>query len=181
MRCSARMILGLTALSAASAPWPQSNVPVREVFISLSDRQMTIMEGDTVLGSYPVAIGRAGFDTPTGEFQVIDLDDNPTGAPAISARWIGFLHTMTRHGRAWLGIHGTENTVSIGRAASHGCIRLRIPDVIEAFGLLAIGDPIHISGSPPREREVRHTHRRGAPLFVVVTHQAGRQPHRRRT
>ena len=168
MRCSAKLILGLTALSAASAAWPQSNFQIREVFVSLPDRQMTIRQGDTVLGSYPVAIGRPGYVTPTGEFKVIDMDANPPGAPAISARWIGFLHTTTKHGRIWLGIHGTENIGSIGRAASHGCIRLRIPDVIEAFSLLAIGDPIHISGGATRHG------RKGATAFATATRHAER-------
>jgi len=159
MEHSAKLIPLVIALSAAavlaqvprdkSAPEASSKPTGRDVFISLADRQMTIKQGNTILASFPIAIGRAGYSTPTGEFRVIDMDDNPTGAPQIAGRWMGFLHTTTKRGRAWLGIHGTEQTESIGRPASRGCIRLRIPDAIEAFGLLAIGDPIHIVGPPP--------------------------------
>jgi lipoprotein-anchoring transpeptidase ErfK/SrfK len=166
MKHSAKLIPFVIAVSAATAtaeaPGDKiaregSSKPTgRQVFISLADRQMTIMQGDTVLASYPIAIGRAGYPTPIGEFHVIDMDDNPTGAPGISGRWLGFLHTSsTKQGRAWLGIHGTEETESIGQPASHGCIRLRISDAIEAFSLLAIGDPIHIVGPPPAPRASR--------------------------
>src|SRR5262245_37209224 len=110
---------------------------------------MTIKQGDTVLASYPIAIGRPGHPTPTGKFHVIDMDENPAGAPNIAGRWLGFLHTTTKQGRAWVGIHGTQKIQSIGRLTSDGCIRVRIPDAIEAFSLFAIGDPIHIVGPPP--------------------------------
>jgi lipoprotein-anchoring transpeptidase ErfK/SrfK len=135
-----------------SAPEASSKPNGREVFISLTDRQMAIKQGDRVLASYPIAIGRPGHPTPTGEFHVIDMDDNPTGAPNISGRWVGFLHTTTKEGRVWFGIHGTQKSQSIGRPTSHGCIRLRVPDAIEAFSLLEIGDPIHIIGPPPSPR-----------------------------
>jgi lipoprotein-anchoring transpeptidase ErfK/SrfK len=165
MKYSAKLIPFVIAVSAAtamaqapgdkSARLTSSKPTGREVFISLADRQMTIKQGDTVLASYPIGIGRAGYPTPIGEFHVIDMDDNPGGAPGISGRWLGFLHTSTKQGRAWLGIHGTEETESIGQPASHGCIRLRISDAIEAFSLLAIGDPIHIVGPPPAPRSGR--------------------------
>src|SRR5262249_28018353 len=126
MKHSARLIPFVIAFSAAMAQAPRdksareaSSKPTgREVFISLTDRQMTIKQGDTVLASYPIAIGRAGYSTPTGEFHVIDMDANPTGAPDISGRWLGFLRTTTKQGRAWLGIHGTQEIQSIGRPKS---------------------------------------------------------------
>ncbi len=120
----------------------------REVFVSLADRIMIIEEGDNVLASYPIAIGRVDYPTPAGEFRVIDMDDSPTGAPGVSARWLGFLHTGNKEGRVELGIHGTKQTETIGTQASHGCVRLRNQDAIEAFSLLAIGDPIHILSTP---------------------------------
>jgi lipoprotein-anchoring transpeptidase ErfK/SrfK len=164
MKHSAKLIPFVIAFSAAtalgqaprdkSAPEASSHPTGREVFISLTDCQMTIKQGDTVLASYPIAIGRPSHPTPTGEFHVIDMDDNPTGAPNISGRWLGFLRTTTKGGRDWFGIHGTQKSQSIGRPTSHGCIRLRVPDAIEAFSLLAIGDPIHI-GPPPSPRAGR--------------------------
>jgi len=164
MKHSVKLIPFVIAFSAAtamaqaprdkSAPEASSKPAGREVLINLTNRQMTIKQGDTVLASYPIAIGQAGYPTPTGEFHVIDRDDNPTGAPDISGRWLGFLHTTTKHGRAWLGIHGTQNTQSIGRPASHGCIRLRIPDAIEAL------QPARHRRSDPHRRPAAHPSRR---------------------
>ena len=42
------------------------------------------------------------------------------------------------------GIHGTEETESLGRAASHGCVRMAIPDVIELYDQVEVGTPIYI-------------------------------------
>jgi len=114
---------------------------------------------------------------------VIDMDDNPAGAPDISGRWLGFLHTTTKHGRAWLGIHGTQNIQSIGHPTSHGCIRLRIPDAIEAFSLLAIGDPIHIVGPPPaprvgRKRSLPHLPYNGRSMAISEKYRSGPRPDR---
>jgi lipoprotein-anchoring transpeptidase ErfK/SrfK len=135
------------ALSAATATMLRAGTG-REVFISLSDRRMVIKEGDQVVASYPVAIGRPGHPTPTGEFTVIDVDDKPTGAPAVSARWMGFLRTTNKDGRVEFGIHGTQRTKTIGTRASHGCIRLRNQDAVEAFRLVGVGDRVHIFGMP---------------------------------
>ena len=43
------------------------------------------------------------------------------------------------------GIHGTDQTASIGTAASHGCVRMLIPDVIELYDQVPVGAPIYIA------------------------------------
>jgi lipoprotein-anchoring transpeptidase ErfK/SrfK len=42
------------------------------------------------------------------------------------------------------GIHGTEETSSLGSAASHGCVRMAVPDVEELYDLVEVGTPIYI-------------------------------------
>jgi lipoprotein-anchoring transpeptidase ErfK/SrfK len=54
----------------------------------------------------------------------------------IKARWLGFYNGA--------GIHGTDNVGSLGSAASHGCIRMSIPDVEELYSLVPYGTPIYI-------------------------------------
>ena len=63
----------------------------------------------------------------------------PAGDPRnpIAARWMGF------HDGA--GIHGTYDPGSIGSAASHGCIRMRIPDVIDLYDRVPVHTPIYIA------------------------------------
>ena len=42
------------------------------------------------------------------------------------------------------GIHGTTDTASLGSAASHGCVRMSIPDVIDLYDRVDVGTPIYI-------------------------------------
>ena len=42
------------------------------------------------------------------------------------------------------GIHGTDDVGSLGRAASHGCVRMAVPDVIELYDQVDVGTPIYI-------------------------------------
>jgi len=54
----------------------------------------------------------------------------------LKARWMGFNGA---------GIHGTDDVGSLGSAASHGCIRMAIPDVIELYDQVPVGAPIYIA------------------------------------
>ena len=105
---------------------------------------------------YPVSIGRQGLQTPAGLYDVQWKQVNPpwhvpndswAGALAgktippgpqdpIKARWMAF------NGGA--GIHGTDVVSSIGHAASHGCVRMRIPDVIALYDRTPVGTPVFV-------------------------------------
>jgi len=106
--------------------------------------------------TYRVAIGQAGYDTPTGLYNIQNKAVNPSwhvpnsdwaGSLAgtvvppgpsnpIKARWMGIYDGA--------GIHGTDATGSIGTAASHGCVRMLIPDVIELYDQVPVGAPVYI-------------------------------------
>src|SRR5207247_8321933 len=90
------------------------------------------------------AVGPANSPTPTGTFRIITRIPNPTyyrpgevirpgAANPVGTRWLG----LSLKG---FGIHGTNQPRSIGRAKSHGCIRLRNADVEELFELVRVGD-----------------------------------------
>ncbi len=104
--------------------------------------------------SYPIAVGAAGYDTPTGLFRIRTKQVNPAwhapnrpwagsyagrtvpgGAPdnPLKARWLGIANGV--------GIHGTAEPWSIGSRASHGCIRMRVPDVIDLYPRVPVGAP----------------------------------------
>jgi hypothetical protein len=107
--------------------------------------------------SYGVAVGGSGYDTPTGLHSIQDKQIDPTwNVPTSSwagdlagqsippgpsnplkARWMGIYNGA--------GIHGTDDTGSIGSAASHGCVRMLVPDVIDLFDRVEVGTPIYIS------------------------------------
>jgi len=111
----------------------------------------------TLAKSYPIAVGRQGLETPAGLYPVQDKQIDPVwhvptsswaGSLAgqtippgpqdpLKARWIGITGGS--------GIHGTAETGSLGSAASHGCIRMAIPDVIDLFGRVPYGSLIYIA------------------------------------
>ena len=107
--------------------------------------------------SYPIAVGAAGYDTPAGLFRINSKQVNPPwhapnrpwagwyagrtipgGAPdnPLKARWLGIA--------SGVGIHGTAEPWSIGSRASHGCIRMRVSDVIDLFPRVPLGAPVLI-------------------------------------
>lgn len=119
--------------------------------IDLSDRRVYVMRDNQVKTSFPIAIGRRGWETPTGEFRVIQMLRNPswqhpfTGEVVppgrdnpLGVRWIGFW----TDGRNYIGFHGTPNENSVGRAASHGCVRMFNRDVVNLFEMVSLGTPV---------------------------------------
>lgn len=133
---------------AASSPIAQ---PLR-LEIQLSRRQLRLYQGETMLKSYPVAVGREGWQTPTGSFQVMQMIHQPAwknpftgavtpgGSPGnpLGQHWIGFWTDGTN----WVGMHGTPNPESVGRAVSHGCVRMYNEDIEELFSLVSVGTPV---------------------------------------
>lgn len=139
----------------------------RVVLVSLVDRKLAVIEDGEVIATFQVAVGTEVTPSPTGEFKVVSRVENPTYyhpgnvIPAgknnpLGTRWLG----LSEKG---YGIHGTNAPKSIGRAASHGCIRLRNRDVEKLFTLVRIGDRVKIRGE--RDEEV-------ARIFAVETDDA---------
>lgn len=139
-------VIARSANPTLSAAGEQSTVHLE---VSLSRRQVTVYDGETQVKTYPIAIGRAGHETPTGTFEIKQMRQNPAwihpvtdrrlegGIPEnpLGTRWIGFW----TDGRNWIGFHGTNSPASIGQAASHGCLRMHNKDVEELFEQVAIG------------------------------------------
>jgi hypothetical protein len=108
--------------------------------------------------TYTVAVGQEGLETPEGLYHIQEKQVNPSWhvpnsawagslagqvippgpADPIKARWMAIFEGA--------GIHGTDETWSLGHAASHGCVRMSIPDVIELYPQVEVGTPIFIGG-----------------------------------
>jgi len=106
--------------------------------------------------TYTVAVGQEGLETPEGLYHIQEKQVNPSWhvpnsawagdlagqvippgpEDPIKARWMGIFEGA--------GIHGTDETWSLGEAASHGCVRMSIPDVIELYPQVEVGTPIYI-------------------------------------
>ncbi|MGN6431806.1 MAG: L,D-transpeptidase family protein [Gaiellaceae bacterium] len=104
---------------------------------------------------FPVATGQAIYPTPLGRFQIVVKWRNPWWYPPNSS-WARGLKPVPPGpgnplGTRWMGlsapgvgIHGTPDSASIGYSASHGCIRMRIPDAEWLFGQVRIGTTVFI-------------------------------------
>ena len=139
------------AVTATTSEPPLVNVVT--LLLKLKEKKVYVYKGDKLVTKYPVAIGKKGWETPTGEWQVMEKIKNPawtsfkTGevfAPGtenpLGARWIGFW----TDGQDVIGFHGTANVKSIGTAASHGCVRMRNRDVKALFPLVKVGTTVKV-------------------------------------
>jgi lipoprotein-anchoring transpeptidase ErfK/SrfK len=122
--------------------------PQRQIIVSIPDRKLALLEDGDVLKVYDVAVGAVNSPSPTGDFTVVNRLENPTYyrpgvviEPGVSnplgTRWMG----LSQKG---FGIHGTNQPKSIGKAASHGCIRMTQADLEELFTLVHVGDTVSI-------------------------------------
>ncbi len=120
----------------------------REIVVSIPDRKLALVEDGVVKKNYPVAVGKQSTPSPSGDFKITTRLENPTyyrpgkvigpGAEnPLGTRWIG----LNQKG---YGIHGTNAPQSIGKSASHGCIRMAKKDLEELFTQVRGGDNVQI-------------------------------------
>jgi lipoprotein-anchoring transpeptidase ErfK/SrfK len=131
------------------------SAPKRVIVVSLEDRKLALVEDGQVKKVYTVAVGKPSTPSPVGAFTIERRVANPTyhhngktvlpgpGNP-VGTRWMG----LSKHG---YGIHGTNEPKSIGKAASHGCIRMSQADLEEFYELVAVGDTVELVGERNQE------------------------------
>jgi len=122
-----------------------------------SNFQLTLWKNLKKAKTYTVAVGQVGLETPTGLYTIQNKQVDPAwhvpdsdwagdmagqvvpgGVPEnpLKARWMGIYDGA--------GIHGTDDTSSLGSAASHGCVRMAVEDVIDLYDRVDVGTPIYI-------------------------------------
>jgi L,D-transpeptidase ErfK/SrfK len=141
-------------------------VAVDGVVVNVPQRMLFVLRDGRLLGSFPVAVGRPSWSTPTGQFEIRVKETDPTwDVPAsiqremaaagkevlckvppgpgnpLGTRWLGLSSNS-------LGIHGTNTPASIYQFATHGCIRLHQEDVARLFALVEVGTPVQIIYEP---------------------------------
>jgi len=129
------------------------------ILIDRGAHQLRLYRDLKLARTYPIAVGRVGLETPAGLYDVQWRETNPkwrvpdsdwagdlagkTIPPGpdnpIKARWMAF------NGPA--GIHGIAPSEygTIGHDASHGCVRMRIPDVKELYDETDVGTPVYVA------------------------------------
>jgi lipoprotein-anchoring transpeptidase ErfK/SrfK len=105
---------------------------------------------------FPIATGQQIYPTPAGRFQIVVKWRNPWWYPPTYDSWAKGLSPVPPGpgnplGTRWMGlsargvgIHGTNNPSSIGYSASHGCIRMQVPDAEWLFDHVGIGTTVFI-------------------------------------
>jgi lipoprotein-anchoring transpeptidase ErfK/SrfK len=128
------------------------------VTVSREGKTVRVFDRGKVVKSYHVAIGEPKYPTPTGRFVVQTMQKNPTWNVPDS-EWAGKLRGQTIPGddprnplvARWIGFngsvgfHGTKSISSLGRAASHGCVRMRPADVIDLYERVQGGTPVLVA------------------------------------
>jgi lipoprotein-anchoring transpeptidase ErfK/SrfK len=128
------------------------------IMVNRAAFQLTLYKNLKPFKTYGIAVGQVGLETPAGLYSVANKAVNPAWhvpnsdwagdlagtviagddpSNPIKARWMGIYDGA--------GIHGTDADSSIGTAASHGCIRMRIPEVIELYDQVDVGAPVYIA------------------------------------
>lgn len=153
-----RVALALVA-AALEATAESNQQPRRRIVVSIPDRKLAVVEDGRAVKLYDTAVGALRTPTPAGSYTVVHRVPHPTWysghkvvppgrANPLGTRWIG----LSRKG---YGIHGTNNPRSIGRFASHGCVRMRNTDVEELFDIVAVGDAVELYDDPtPEVRQI---------------------------
>lgn len=127
----------------------------RVIVVSLEDRRLALLEDGKVVKTYPVAVGKSSTPSPVGTFAIERRVMNPTYSHdgrvvppgpnnPVGSRWMG----LSIKG---YGIHGTNVPSSIGKAASHGCIRMGKADVEDFYSRVAVGDEVELVGQRNEE------------------------------
>ena len=128
----------------------------KAIVIKRGSNQLLYYNGDKLKRTFRVATGQSSYPTPLGNYEIVTMQRNPwwyppqgsawaEGATAIppgpgnplGTRWMGI-------SSPYVGIHGTPDAASIGYSASHGCIRMLIPQVEWLFQRVDVGTPVFI-------------------------------------
>jgi len=140
------------AVQGASQTTPPAaqSATIRLIVVSLEDRKLALVENGQVTKVYTVAVGKPSTPSPAGEFTIERRVMNPTyhhdgrTVPPgphnpVGDRWMGL-------SKSGYGIHGTNEPNSIGKAASHGCIRMGKADIEDLYSRVDVGDKVEIVG-----------------------------------
>jgi lipoprotein-anchoring transpeptidase ErfK/SrfK len=126
------------------------------IVINRSLNRLTLYSGAKYVRTFPVATGQAIYPTPAGTFHIVVKWKNPWWYPPTQDSWAKGLQPVPPGpdnplGTRWMGlsvpgvgIHGTDEPTSIGYSASHGCIRMQVPDAEWLFDHVDIGTTVHI-------------------------------------
>jgi hypothetical protein len=156
-------------VQTSNLPGPKDDL----IIIDLRKLQLRFYRDGQSIRTYPVAIGESETPSPIGEWKVIHKGGN--WGNGFGERWIGLNVPWGIY-----GIHGTNKPWTIGNRSSHGCIRMFNKHVLELYGLVKLGTPVHIIGDlpkvSPRKEVGRNNTGRDIVAFQFALRKAGFEP-----
>lgn len=129
----------------------------KTIVIRISENRLYVYDGLNMVKTYRVATGTPQYPTPTGTWNIWDKRESPTWVNPAPNGWGSGLPAVIGPGPGnplgthalyldapGIRIHGTYAESSIGTFASHGCVRMRIAESKELFGMIPVGTKVHI-------------------------------------
>ncbi len=144
-----------------------------ELVLNIPAKKLLLFNKGLVIKEYTVGVGSSLAPTPLGDFTIVRRIQNPAWvnpyrqskiiAPGetnpIGRYWLGF--AMNKRNQEY-GFHATADLSSVGKASTHGCIRLYPEDMKELFNLVSVSTPVHVIYNPVEVQEFQNK------LFVRV-------------
>jgi L,D-transpeptidase-like protein/putative peptidoglycan binding protein len=128
----------------------------KAIVIKRDSKVLLLYNGSELKRSFRIATGQSSYPTPIGDFEIVTMQRNPWWVPPEGSEWAADAKPIPPGpgnplGTRWMGIsapyvgiHGTPDAASIGYSASHGCIRMLIPQVEWLFDRVEVGTPVFI-------------------------------------
>ena len=157
------------AVALSRIPGELLSEPGLQVVLDRRTRQLMVLKDGRLLRRFPAAVGTDGWETPVGRHQVLEMVADPVWqhpgdgrnvppgpANPLGSRWIGFFRDcqgrngwdgeryLQVNGCTVAGFHGTPHRWTVGRAVSHGCVRLFDENVRELYALVQVGTPVTV-------------------------------------
>jgi lipoprotein-anchoring transpeptidase ErfK/SrfK len=158
------------ATSLARVPTDVMERDGLQLVLDRKHHQLLVLRDGRMTRRFPAAVGTKGWETPTGRFRVFekvkepvwthpvsgDLVDSESEGNPLGSRWIGFYRDcngrsgwdgeqyLDINGCTVAGFHGTPYRWTVGRAVSHGCVRLYEENVQEVFDLVRVGTQVTV-------------------------------------
>ncbi|MGJ7912710.1 L,D-transpeptidase family protein [Neobacillus sp. LXY-1] len=114
---------------------PEPNTIPFSIQVSVGKRRLTLYNSGKLVKIFPIAVGKMLTGTPVGEFVIVNRQYHPGGP--FGVLWM----SLSKQG---YGIHGTNDPSSIGKAVSHGCIRMFNRDVLQLANMVSNGTRVMI-------------------------------------
>lgn len=138
-----------------------------ELVLNVATRKLILYSNHLPFKEYPVGVGKSLTPTPLGEFKVVRRIYNPSWvnpyrqskvlppdpSGPIGQYWLGF--AMNKKNQEY-GFHATTDLNSVGKASTHGCIRLNPEDMKEIFNIISVGTPVHVIYNPIEVKEFQN-------------------------